>query len=357
MKLINTDIFKSRLKIGFVNCTSVSSKGAIYKKICYELNIRTSSAPTEKECLEAIDKFLNKKHQMTLLVLDEIDQLCGSGQKQNEILYHIFEWPSIKNSKLILVGIANALDLTDRSLTRLQLNVQLKPTVMNFSAYTKAQISEIFKSRLEESGSDLFPPAAIALLAAKVSAVSGDIRRALNIGKRVIEVAERERKKNSKVDIALLESVIDSENTENVLQEKPMKQIEMKEVVSVLNNVYGNSQNLAADVDEGYPMLQKILLCTLMLIVKHSKRKIVTVGYLFDVFRKVCKRRNIHSVDFSEFMSLCDLVEVRGVMRIIRKKEPRVYQVQLQWVEDEIIAQLQDKQMIENILCEKSFLN
>jgi cell division control protein 6 len=357
MKLINTENYNSRLKIGFVNCTSVSSIGSIYKKICIELKIRISASPSEKECLEAIEKYLSKKHQMTLLVLDEIDQLCGTGKKQNDILYHIFEWPSIEHSKLILVGIANALDLTDRSLKRLQLNVQLKPTVMHFSAYTKAQIYDIFKTRLEESGTDLFPSAAINLLAAKVSAVSGDIRRALNIGKRVIEIAEMERSKNSKkkLDITKLEAVIDSENNSNEIDEKPMK-IEMKEVVSVLNNVYGNSQKLADDVDEAFPLLQKILLCTLMLIVKFDKRKIITIAHLNDIYKKVCKNRNINSIDFCEFTNICNLVETRGIIKIVRKKEPRFHQIQLQWDEDEIISQLKDKQMIENILSEKSLL-
>ena len=36
-----------------------------------------------------------------LLVLDEIDQLDS---KHQDVLYRIFEWPALKDSKLILVG-------------------------------------------------------------------------------------------------------------------------------------------------------------------------------------------------------------------------------------------------------------
>lgn len=50
-------------------------------------------------------------------MLDEIDQLV---QKDPTVLYQLFEWPSLADSKLILIGIANALDMTERLLPRLR---------------------------------------------------------------------------------------------------------------------------------------------------------------------------------------------------------------------------------------------
>lgn len=295
---------------------------------------------------------------MTLLVLDEIDQLSSAQGKQLNVLYHIFEWPSIVNSKLVLVGIANSLDLTDRLLVRLQNKCELKPKPLHFAAYTKNQIVEIFKSRLEESGvSDLFPPTAIQLLAAKVAAVSGDVRRALNIGKRVVELAELERKKNVKaLDMKKLDSMIETEAT---LTEEPEKDqpIQLKEVVSVLNDVYGKSQNLGDENDNCFPIQQKILICTILLILKYDTKKIITAGRLHEVFKKACKTRNISATDFSDFLSLCMLAESQGIIRVQRKKEQRLSQVQMQWDIDEVHSALKDKQMIENILSEKRLLS
>ena len=74
----------------------------------------------------------------SVLVLDELDQLSVHCQ---HILYTVFEWPALSRSRLILIGqlvsvttpthycvstagIANALDLTDRMLPRLQAHVQ-----------------------------------------------------------------------------------------------------------------------------------------------------------------------------------------------------------------------------------------
>jgi cell division control protein 6 len=355
---VNSPEYKTKLTVAFINCTAISSVGAIYRKICTELKLNINHG-SEKDYQAAVEKYLRSKHKMTLLVLDEIDQLCSAGKKQN-VLYQIFEWPSLLNSKLILVGIANSLDLTDRLLVRLQANCDLKPKDIHFSAYTKAQIVDIFKSRLEDSGvSDLFPPAAIQLLAAKVSAVSGDIRRALNIGKRVVELAELEKKKNAKtVDINQFEKLIESDETQPQPVEEPKQEqkIQMKEVVSVLNTVYGNAQMFGDDNDDSFPVQQKILICTLLLMIKHDKNKNITVGRLHDTYRKVCKNRNIVSTGLNEFVNICLLVEVRGIVRIVKKKETRFHLIQLQWDENEVHSGLKDKQMITNILNEKALL-
>ena len=37
-----------------------------------------------------------------------------------QVLYTLFEWSALPSSKLILIGIANALDLTERFLPRLR---------------------------------------------------------------------------------------------------------------------------------------------------------------------------------------------------------------------------------------------
>lgn len=153
-KLASSERYKKE-NIVFVNCTSISTIGAIYKKIYIELKLKIN-ANTEKDYAIAVESYFRSNNKMTILVLDEIDQLAG---KKQSILYRIFSWPAIQNSKLILVGIANALDLTDRLLSRLQTKCELKPKLMHFSAYSKQQIIEIFKSRLEMSGvSGLFPP-------------------------------------------------------------------------------------------------------------------------------------------------------------------------------------------------------
>ena len=50
----------------------------------------------------------------------------------------------------IFTGIANALDLTDRILPRLQARPKCKPRLLNFAPYSKDQIAEIIKDRLKK---------------------------------------------------------------------------------------------------------------------------------------------------------------------------------------------------------------
>lgn len=186
-KIMQQSDIKSKFKVVYINCTSMKSAAAIYAKIIEELSI-PGSTKLGKNSKAVIEKYLISKHKTLLLVLDEIDQL--ESRKQS-VLYSIFEWPSILNSKLILIGIANALDLTDRILPRLQARCELKPALMHFAPYSKQQIFDIISARLNEANAaNVFTPSAIQFLAGKVAAISGDIRKALDISRRVTELAE-----------------------------------------------------------------------------------------------------------------------------------------------------------------------
>lgn len=183
-KMMQQSDLRSKLKIVYINCTSMKSAAAIYAKIIQKLAITRSG----KNAKAIIETYLTSSRKPLLLVLDEIDQLES---KRQSVLYSIFEWPSLPNSKLILVGIANALDLTDRILPRLQARCELKPTLMHFAPYTKQQIFDIISARLNRANANgIFTSSAIQLLAGKVAAISGDIRRALDISRRVVELAE-----------------------------------------------------------------------------------------------------------------------------------------------------------------------
>ena len=102
----------------FINCMSLKATQDVFDKVSEQLGIKE----TVKVSKAALEKVICGTRNI-LVVLDEIDQLSSKCQ---EVLYSIFEWPYLKGSKLVLVGIANALDLTDRILPRLKVNILQK---------------------------------------------------------------------------------------------------------------------------------------------------------------------------------------------------------------------------------------
>ncbi|XP_016992483.2 cell division control protein 6 homolog [Drosophila takahashii] len=352
--LLRDPDFSKRLQRVYINCTSIASVGAVYKKLCTELQLKVSGR-TERDHLEAIQRHLKTAKRMLLLVLDEIDQLCTSRQ---EVLYTIFEWPAVPGSRILLVGIANSLDLTDRALMRLNARCELKPRLMHFPPYSKQQIVEIFKSRLAEAEVlDVFPPVTLQLLAAKVSAISGDVRRALDIGRRVVEIAEQQKRDGEKEFNMKALQLEGRDAVEAKEKQDTLKPVQVTQVAAVLNKVYGASQNLEEDIEGSFPLQQKLMLCTLVLMLRNERNKDISMGRLHEVYRRVCAKRNILALDQAEFTGTVDLVETRGILRIMRKKEPRLHKVLLQWDEEEVHAALSDKQLIASILSDTACLN
>nr|ABI34855.1 Cdc6 [Drosophila melanogaster] len=352
--LLRDPDFSKRLQRVYINCTSIASVGAVYKKLCTELQLKVSGR-TERDHLEAIQRHLKTAKRMLLLVLDEIDQLCTSRQ---EVLYTIFEWPALPGSRILLVGIANSLDLTDRALMRLNARCELKPRLMHFPPYSKQQIVEIFKSRLAEAEVlDVFPPVTLQLLAAKVSAISGDVRRALDIGRRVVEIAEQQKRDGEKEFNMKALQLEGKDAVEAKEKQDTLKPVQVTQVAAVLNKVYGASQNLEEDIEASFPLQQKLMLCTLVLMLRNERNKDISMGRLHEVYRRVCAKRNILALDQAEFTGTVDLVETRGILRIMRKKEPRLHKVLLQWDEEEVHAALSDKQLIASILSDTACLS
>ncbi len=120
------------------------------------------------------------------MLLDEIDQLVTRNQL---VLYNLFDWPRRAHSKLIVIGIANTMDLPERLLPKVHSRLGLQR--VSFAAYSSAQLEQIARQRLG-SYVTLFDTAALLLVARKVAATTADARRALEVLRRALLLAERE---------------------------------------------------------------------------------------------------------------------------------------------------------------------
>nr|XP_009912175.1 PREDICTED: origin recognition complex subunit 1 isoform X3 [Haliaeetus albicilla] len=124
------------------------------------------------------------KRKTTVLVVDELDLLWT--RKQN-VMYNLFDWPTQKHSKLIILAIANTMDLPERIMMN-RVASRLGLTRMSFQPYTYKQLQQIISSRLNSMKA--FEEDAIQLVSRKVAALSGDARRCLDICRRATEICE-----------------------------------------------------------------------------------------------------------------------------------------------------------------------
>lgn len=148
----------------------------------------------------------NPRRVPCVVLMDELDQLVTKNQS---VMYNFFNWPSLRHSRLIVLAVANTMDLPERTLSnkissRLgsysTFNRQLHAftdncpglTRITFPGYNHEQLMKIIQSRLEGVPGNIVDPDAVQFASRKVAAVSGDARRALDICRRAVEIAESE---------------------------------------------------------------------------------------------------------------------------------------------------------------------
>jgi len=106
-----------------------------YRDIFFKLTGQIKGVAAAAEALKHYFGREDPSRPITVLLVDEIDFL--STHKQ-EVLYNLFEWPSMATAKLLVIGIANTMDLPERLLPKISSRASLERVV--FPPYTKDQV-------------------------------------------------------------------------------------------------------------------------------------------------------------------------------------------------------------------------
>jgi Cdc6-like AAA superfamily ATPase len=128
-----------------------------------------------------------------ILILDEMDVLVS---RKEQVLYDLLEWTTQKDSRLAVIGIANTMDLPERLMPKIK--SRMGDNRLVYEPYTRDELMKILEMRLRTATMP-FQEAARRLVAAKVAAISGDVRRALQLCRRATEVAEAEYKQQDQI--------------------------------------------------------------------------------------------------------------------------------------------------------------
>nr|XP_032835727.1 origin recognition complex subunit 1-like [Petromyzon marinus] len=179
------------LTVVSINAMELTEPRQVYSKLLKAMSGERAAPSRAAQILNEL--FARRSKRSVLLILDELDLLVT---RRQDLLYSLSDWATGGSSCLILLAIANTLDLPERvMLTRVSSRLGL--TRMCFQPYSFQQLQEIARSHL--SGVASFEPDALQLVARKVAALSGDARRMLDVCRRAAEIAAAEVKASSSI--------------------------------------------------------------------------------------------------------------------------------------------------------------
>ncbi|KFD49340.1 hypothetical protein M513_09787 [Trichuris suis] len=281
----------------FVNCMNSNTPVNLYRDVCRQLRIPADGS--FKEVASSLERGFKKLKRMLLICLDEIDLLCKT---DSSVLYSTFKWPIVSN-KVILIGIANAFDMIERELPKLKLKQCKLPEIVHFKPYTKDQVERILKYRLQPV-LDTVDEKALEFCARKISAVTGDIRTALDICKLSLQNSPL----RSLAEGGGLRNGHSLANNGRLM----MSSVEMvKSVNEVLNRRF---EPVAATL----PLQQKLLLA-LALRMQRQGRKMFSSFMIYKEYSEHCKKTNIPKMSSSEVQNACQLLESNNLLALCKK--------------------------------------
>lgn len=297
-----------------INCMMLKDPLRAFQEIVNTLNATLSKS--EMICvndknpfiiLDALESYFcspKDRKRMTAVVIDEVDQI---GMKDPELMCRLLALPYLPGAKVVVFGIANSMDLTERFLPRLKL-LNCEPKVLHFCQYSVSDITAILMDRLKGinaavdrgNGGIFIDNSAIELTARKVAS-TGDLRRALDTLRQAIDLAEDEYKLSGS---NLLSS---SSSSSSAL-------VKLSHVVKILDK-FGSSQSGPLVLLKSLNLHQKVILAAIIGFTNHNNNNNnynhnnnnnLTVQKLYEEYCAAAERppKLYESVTRSEFIDL-----------------------------------------------------
>ncbi|KAL1591608.1 AAA ATPase [Paraconiothyrium brasiliense] len=349
-------ITNKRIKSGYINCMSVKNASDLYRTLLDEFVDTTQIA--EGEETDTLEKIFMQRDTSYVVTFDEVDHLL---ELDTDLLYSIFEWSLQDTSSLVLIGIANALDFTDRFLPRLKAR-GLKPHLLPFLPYTATQISAVITSKLKSLVSDeadLVPflhPTAIMFLSKKVASQTGDLRKAFDICRRAIDMIEADTRDQHAKEIDEITPaptpspsktpLVENRNLSSPAVRSPTK-VKAKSALAQLTalnapratiahmaritaTVFGNGTTQRL---KNLNLQQKAVLCSLSALEEKKRVSAIenvfdtpskahstapTIKELFEAYTAVCKReQRLHPLTSTEFRDIVGSLETLSLVSAV----------------------------------------
>ncbi|KAJ5279780.1 Origin recognition complex subunit 1 [Penicillium angulare] len=188
-----------------INGMKITDPHQAYSMLWKELKGDRVSPSHALDLLEQEFSHPSPRRVSCVVLMDELDQMVTKNQS---VMYNFFNWPALRHSRLIVLAVANTMDLPERTLSN-KISSRLGLTRITFPGYKHTDLMEIIGTRLANVPGNIVDPDAVQFASRKVAAVSGDARRALDICRRAVEIAEQEAN-----EAAAADSIIPEEEEE-----------------------------------------------------------------------------------------------------------------------------------------------
>ncbi|GMR44192.1 hypothetical protein PMAYCL1PPCAC_14387, partial [Pristionchus mayeri] len=217
LSMLNEVASSARSRFVFIKCNAMyfSDPKMVFTEILAEYErqsgvekVKRIAGTQARKKLNTMFERVDSSRLPVLILVDELDQLST---KKQELIYDVFNWSSVEAARVSIISIANTLDLPERMLNQ-RICSRLGMNRIVFQPYSHEEIVQIVMSKLggisttskktspskggrmreEES---IIEDKSIEIAARKVAAISGDLRKAMDILRAAIEAAIRKGEK------------------------------------------------------------------------------------------------------------------------------------------------------------------
>jgi cell division control protein 6 len=230
---------------------------------------------------DKIDGGAKGRNRIIIAVLDELDRLVY--KSGDEVLYHIMRInDDLKNAKVSIIGISNDLKFTEFLDPRVQ--SRLSEERMIFHTYNADQLFDILKERAALAVEpDVISPGVLSLISAYTAQEHGDARKALDLLRVSIEIAERS--KESRVT--------------EIHVNKAKKQMELDTVAETVRNL---------------PDQSKLVLLSIILG-EEARESNLTTGEVYDIYCKLCRKTGLDPLTLRRVTDMISELDMQGIIR------------------------------------------
>lgn len=313
--LLNTSFYEipngqvESVAISSINCIAINDPSTIFNKIYMSLAKHPESRSVKT--MSDLQQFMESYSKTTTfcVVLDEMDKLVHSSLQDTSstrTIFELFLLAKLPSIRLVLVGIANSLDMKDRFLSRLNLRRDLMPQTVVFQPYTSDEMYNIVMKRLSSLEECVFNPIAVKYAAQKCSGNTGDLRKLFDVLRSSIEVVELER-------IAIKRRGQDGEGNNS-----PPSKVNLQHVAKVFSQFMNNTSTKSRV--HKLNMQQRTILCA---IVHREKVDIFqthcSLDEAYDYYVRFLKNKEtLTPLKRNEFLEICNALETCGVVNIFQ---------------------------------------